>query len=167
MHPILANRRFLALYLTAWMPLGGLLAGVCVEQAGIRWVEALLIAIPLSLVHASVSLSAWYICRALPLQRQHLLRLAVAHAGAAAVSSTFWLLLGRAWLAVLSPLPFFADAAPRVTLRHPLFFFMGMLVFLFSVAVHYLMLAFEASREAERKLPLATSTRSRICRPLV
>lgn len=150
MHPILANRRLLVLYLAAWLPLGGLLAAVCVEQAGIRWIEALFVAIPLALVHASVSLSAWYICRALPLQRQHVMRLAVAHAGAAAVSSAFWLLLGQLWLKILSPLPFFADAAPRITLRHPLFFFMGMLVFLFSVAVHYLILAFEASRQAER-----------------
>ena len=148
MSPILANPRFLALYIGGWLPLGGLLATAFVQQAGISWGEALLVALPLALIHASLSLATWYLCRALPLRREHAVRLAVAHVGAAAASSAVWLLLGRIWASVLAPA--FADSVSRIEMRNPLLFFAGVLVFLFAAAVHYILLAFEASRRAER-----------------
>ncbi|HZL85384.1 MAG TPA: histidine kinase [Candidatus Krumholzibacteria bacterium] len=150
MHPILAKPRLLALYLGGWLPLGGLLAAAFVQQASIPWGEALVIGLPLSLIHASVSLASWYLCKALPLHRQQMVRLAVAHVGAAAASSALWLALGRLWAALLAPRPTFADSVAAIQLPSPVLFFAGMLVFLFAAAVHYLILAFEASRETER-----------------
>ncbi len=166
MHPVLANRRLLALYLAAWLPLGGLLAAAFVEHAAFPWRDALIVALPLALVHAFVSLATWYLCRALPLRREHVLRLFVAHAGAAAVSSALWLQLGRGWIALLQPLPVFHDGAAEVA-KSPFLFFVGMLVFLFAVAVHYLIVAFEASRQAERtRLELAVLARDAELRAL-
>ena len=150
MHPILANPRLLVLYLSGWLPLGGLLAAAFVQQAGLAWGDALVIGLPFSLIHASLSLSAWYLCRALPLRRESAPRLVVAHLGAAAASTALWLVLGHLWLAVLAPWAVFTDAVAQISLRNPLLFFAGMLVFLLATSVHYLILAFERSRQAER-----------------
>jgi hypothetical protein len=163
-HPVLANRRLLALYLAAWLPLGGLLAAAFAEHAGFPWRDALIVALPLALVHAFVSLATWYVCRALPLRREHVPRLVVAHAGAAAVSSALWLQLGRAWIALLQPLPILHDPADS---KSPFLFFVGMLVFLFAAVVHYLVIAFETSRQAERtRLELAVLARDAELRAL-
>ena len=150
MHPILANPRLLALYLSGWLPLGGLLAAAFVQQAGIPWGGALVVALPFSLLHASISLAAWYLCRALPLRREHAARLVAAHLGGATASTVLWLVLGRVWLEILATQPLTAAAVAPLSLRNPLLLFAGMLVFLMATAVHYLVLAFELSRKAER-----------------
>ena len=64
MHPILAHPGRLGLYLGAWLPVSGLLATLLTVLGELPWLQALALAIPLSLVYAFVCLASWYPSRA-------------------------------------------------------------------------------------------------------
>ena len=65
MHPILEDRRRLALYLLAWLIVGMLLAVGLRSDAA--WTTAAAFLLPLCFVYAFIGLSTWYLCRAFPL----------------------------------------------------------------------------------------------------
>ena len=66
MHPILGRVDRLAAYLGAWVSVCVFVAGIF-TRLGLSWVEALVLLVPLFLIYAFVCLSAWYVCRAVPL----------------------------------------------------------------------------------------------------
>ena len=74
-----------------------------------RWPEALLFGLPMGLVAAPMSLSAWYLCRAMPFERTSAVRVGITALAAAAVTSVLWAGLGRLWWVALERL-----AASRV-----------------------------------------------------
>ena len=73
MHPILTRPERLALYLGAWVVVGILIAGVLNRQ-GLTFAEALVLVLPLFLAYSFVCLSAWYVCRAVPLRSSGVLQ---------------------------------------------------------------------------------------------
>jgi two-component system, LytTR family, sensor histidine kinase AlgZ len=151
MHPILAHGRRLALYLVFWALFGVLLAALFSIQAGLtRWAAAL-IALPLSMIYGSVCLSAWYVSRSLPLARTGTIRIGTTALASAVVTSGAWLLIARGWLRVLEWLGALEDAAGRAAGMQALLFGFGVLLYLLSLAVSYLLIAFEQSKEAERR----------------
>src|SRR6185295_20259144 len=77
--------------------------------------------------------------------------LAFSHAAGAVVSCTLWLIFGRGWAAAMARLAGDPGIERRYTADLPLFFAAGTLLFLLSAVVHYLLIAFEASRESERR----------------
>ena len=110
MHPVLGSRLRLGLYLAVWFTLAPLLAGLLVLLRPRPFGEALAFTGPLTLLYASVCLSAWWVCRAHPL-------------GAASPARTLTTVFGA-----------------------------GIPLFLISVIVHYMILSFESSRAAERRI---------------
>jgi len=92
-------------------------------------------AIPASLVLGFIGLAARYLCRAMPLRSSSATRIIATHAGSAAAASGAWLLVWSASSA----------APPDLT---PLFV-LGVLLYIATVVVHYLILEVESSREAE------------------
>ena len=66
MHPILARLERLAAYLALWTAIG-VLIGLVLTRQGLTWPEALVLVLPPLLGYAFVCLSAWYVCRAMPL----------------------------------------------------------------------------------------------------
>jgi signal transduction histidine kinase len=151
MHPILARGGRLALYLAISALVGGLLAALLRGQPGFSRGASLLVALPLAIAYSFVCLSAWYVSRSMPLAGTGTLRIVATALTAAVVSSAVWLFAGRAWIDVLAwrgALPDATDALPAV---QTLLFGFGLLVYLLSLAVSYLLVAFEQSREAERR----------------
>jgi len=61
MHPILLRKTRVALYLGAWLPLALALAALLVQAGGLAWGEAVVVALPASLVYAFVCLAPWYL----------------------------------------------------------------------------------------------------------
>ena len=90
MHPILGDRRRLLLHLTAWGLAGAVLALLLRTLLFVPWSSAILFALPLTLVAAPVSLSAWYLCRAMPLARTSAVRIAVTAVIASLVTASLW-----------------------------------------------------------------------------
>jgi signal transduction histidine kinase len=151
MHPILAQPRRLGLYLLAWLFAGGLLSLALVFPGGGSALEGLALGLPLGLVYAFVSLAAWYPARAAPLRSAGVSRQLVIHAAAALLSSGAWCVLGVLLARGLARLPLFAGAADRFSAALPFLYPVGALLYLLAVALHYLFVAFEESRAAERQ----------------
>ncbi|MEP6916264.1 MAG: histidine kinase [Acidobacteriota bacterium] len=151
MHPILARGSRLALYLGVWVFVGLLLAGLLSGQGIVRPGPSLLFAMPLAVTYAFFCLSAWYVARSTPLAATGAVRVTTTAVTAAVVSAAGWLALARAWTALLahhSPELAAPGAAARIG---PLIFGFGLLLYLLSLAVSYLLGSFEQSRETERR----------------
>src|ERR1700693_401026 len=96
MHPLLASRSNLILYLTAWIPLCAMLGLVLSMPAGLDWRDTTAVTTPLSLMLAVVCLAPWYSARSLPLGATPAWKLLSNHLLAAVVLSGGVLLAGRA-----------------------------------------------------------------------
>lgn len=151
MHPILASGRRLGLYLASWLQIGVLLAAAYSTASAAGWLEAFVVILPLCLVYAFVCLSAWYVCRAAPLAATPFLRTFVSHAGAAGISAGFWLLLWEVWTRVVAGYPAFSEAVAHYHAQIGAIFAAAVLLFWLAGMFHYLVIAFETSRQAETR----------------
>ncbi|MEM7349765.1 MAG: histidine kinase [Acidobacteriota bacterium] len=150
MHPILAKSRRLGLYLFVFLQAGQLLGELMVRTAGAPRLQAMVLAIPLLLIHSFTCLASWYVCRSLPLGATPPDRLLVAHAAAAALSGGLLIALGTAWAQILDGMDRFTGTMSFYRESVTLVFVFALLVFSLAVAVHYLFIASEASRAAEK-----------------
>ena len=140
MHPILSNRSWLMLYLAGWAILGALLGAVIHLAEPRPFLQLVAFVAPLTAIYSSVCLSAWYVCRAMPLGRSDLLPQLGTLLGSAVVSSTIWVAVGG--------LVALALGSHRSDLT--ILFVAGIPLYLFSAIIHYLLIAFESARAAER-----------------
>ena len=150
MHPILEDRRRLALYLLAWLLVGMLLTvGL---RADSSWTTAAAFLIPLCVVYAFIGLSSWYLCRAFPVGGgSNWPTIAVAQLTAAATASAIWTGIGYVWAAALDIFSGGTEAQPFYTQHSALLFVVGALLYWLAAAAHYLLVAFQASRDAETR----------------
>src|SRR5256886_2727371 len=156
MHPLFTRGR-LSLYLLAWVPFVATSIYVLATRGGLVWWQATAIAVPVFLFYAFLCLFAWYPCRATPLGRVTFMRLLLTHLIAAVFISFIWTHVGALLAyAVLSPKQFEAiksQFGPQVNAINTI----GILLYLLSVAFHYVLIAMEDSRRAE-----AQATEARI-----
>ena len=151
MHPILASRRHLALYLMAWLPVAALLTVAMMITGWGDWVQSFLFVFPMVVVYAFLCLSAWYPCRALPLGDERAEMALVMHIAAAALSALLWVAMAWALAEGFERSTAYAGSTDMTTEHTGIIFIAGMLLYLLSVAIHYLFAAAEASRKAERR----------------
>ena len=149
MHPIFAQNRRLALYLLVFSQVGVLLAELLVRAIGMPRTQALLLAVPLLLIHSFSCLASWYVCRSLPLGESRPERWAVTLLAAALAASGLLIAIGALWARILERSAGFADTVGVYRESATLIFVFALLLFSLAVAVHYLFIAFEASRAAE------------------
>src|SRR5262245_35405660 len=101
MHPLLAGRLRLTLYIGAWLGIAALLSALLVRLEPRPFEEAVLFVGPLTLLFGFICLSAWWVCRAVPLGATSTNRLAVYVLGAALQAAAVWTGLGMLWAAFL------------------------------------------------------------------
>ncbi len=164
MHPLLKSGRQLALYLAGWVVIAVLFAYVypatvvgqpvrdsVLVPGTLQWLAYL---VPPFVFYAFVCLSAWHLCRATPLGETALHRVLFRHVAASVLASALWATAWDAWFRILSG---YMDGRQSlivftVVLRVlPLIFAVGVLLFWLSSMFHYLLIAFERSREAEKR----------------
>ena len=148
MHPLLARGERLSLYFALWMIAGALLATLLAGEAGLTLRGSAALAFPLALAYGFVCLSAWYVARSTPIATSGGTRLIATALGASFLSSAAWLLLARTWTALLGRV--WKLGAPFEEIAAVLFGF-GLLLYLLSIAVSYIVVAFEHARDAERR----------------
>lgn len=148
MHPIVTHRERLLLYLAAWIAFGGLLALVLAfsGDASLKW--SLLFALPLSVLLGAQALWCWYLVRVLPPGATSLPRFLGTWLGVGVLSLAIWVAAGLAWRSALRSLG--APGSPQTAVLTPLLLFGGGIGLLVSVLGHYMIAAFEISRDAER-----------------
>ncbi len=149
MHPLLTPINRYGLYLLAWVPLAGILIYLMAVPGRLGWLDATVLMVPLCLIYQFVCLSAWYSCKAAPIQKSTGQRLWITHVLAAAILSLFWVLLARLLAYGLSESPAFQGLNIRFASQVPVLFGAGFLLYLLSVASHYVILAIEDSNRAE------------------
>lgn len=151
MHPVLADRSRLALYLAAWLMLAVPLALLAVEPGRHGLGAAGLLTFPPTIVYAFVCLAAWYPARAMPLRTARAAALLATHLLAAVVLSAAWQLGLQLWARGLDALGVTGSALSVMAGRFGLFFVTGALLYLLSVAFHYLLHEVEQSRVMEKR----------------
>jgi two-component system sensor histidine kinase AlgZ len=144
-HPLLADSRRLAIYLLAWAPLALLLMSLLVGTGAFSWPQAAELVVPLALIYAFMCLSAWYICRYVPIGGPGVLYLLIAVTPAASIVSLIW--SGAiAWGVALM-----AGLEAQYLRYRWLLFGAGVLLYYLAVAFHYVLMAIESSRQAEAR----------------
>jgi hypothetical protein len=150
MHPILAERGRLGAYLAAFALLGLLLAALLVLAAPFGWVEAVVFAVPLAVLFGFLGLASFWVCQASPIPLG-LTRAFSTQLLAGVVSGSLWLAAGRGYALALDRAGVFAGLEAKQTEAAPLLLGLGVALYLLAAALHYVIVAFEASREAERR----------------
>ena len=154
MHPILASRERLALYMITWVPVTGVVTLILrrgPEVPGLRWTEALIIAAPMCLMYAFVCLSTWYVCRAVPLEDKKAGRIFITLGTASVLSSLIWFGTGLAWTLIVEPWTDNPLLSDRYYAQFLPLFLNGALLFLLAASAHYLLIAFDQSRQVEKR----------------
>jgi two-component system, LytTR family, sensor histidine kinase AlgZ len=142
MHPIFHHKVWFAGYLIAYAALGVLLAALFQLAGGrLELKEALAVTEPMFLFFAFVCLTPWYICRQLPLLSTGKLKLAAYHLSAAIFATALWIALARA-------IGYGLNLGHRLDSVIVPLIAVGFLLYLLSVALHYVLLAIDASRRA-------------------
>lgn len=151
MYPILAHKGALPLYLACWMPAAILIATLFVFSGRLDWISAFALALPMTVIYAFICLSSWYLCRFYPLQETRLFRLLAVQIVTAFFSASIWILIGRMLVILLGFLPSLSPLPENYRGLIPLLVIAGILLFLLGVAVSYLMIFFEKTREFEKR----------------
>ncbi|HEY6291549.1 MAG TPA: histidine kinase [Terriglobia bacterium] len=151
MHPILFNFRRLGLYLLAWTPLAVLAADQLKTTGGLGWTQASVVVAPLCLLYAFICLSSWYVCRLTPLRLRAVESVLTTHLAAGVVAATLWIIIARGVALAFSDLIPWAGSREQLARATGALFGLGVLCYLLTVAMHYVLLALEASRQAEQR----------------
>ena len=149
MHPLLATKSRITLYLLVWLLLAGTLGYLLSVTGQLPLLEAEVLALPLCLVYAFVCLAPWYLCRVLPLGPSQMPKLLLNHIAAAVVVALLWIVLAK--VLALGASRRFAHLDERFSSQLPLLFGIGVLLYLLAVALHYVLLSLESSKEAETR----------------
>jgi LytS/YehU family sensor histidine kinase len=149
MHPILGDRQRLLVYLVAWQLLGLLLTiGL---RHGEAWLAAAAFFLPLCAIYAFVCLSAWYLCRAFPMNTAtSIWNVLLAYIASATVASMLWVVSAMGLAMTLQALDL--NGPMRLYQEQILLLFvLGVLLFWLAAASQYMLMAFQASRDAETR----------------
>jgi sensor histidine kinase YesM len=155
MHPILGQIRRLSIYLLAWVPFAALLFYLLMGLGGLPRLEAGILVPVLCLIYAFACLSGWYICKATPIETSGQTRLLLTHLLAAGIISSFWVWMARALARLLSQSPSFSQAPADIARNASLLFAVGVLLYLLSGGMHYVLLAIQQSQAAEQRVNAA------------
>jgi len=149
MHPLLTSRTRVLLYLAVWVPIAGFFALMLRLAAGISWLEAACVTIPLCLVYALFCLGPWYSCRDLPKKPAQLAAILLNHLIAALVAASLWTFLARVLVGGL--MRYFLNLGPRLHQQLLGLFESGVMLYMLSVALHYVMYSIQSQRESESR----------------
>jgi two-component system sensor histidine kinase AlgZ len=150
MHPILNSRARLGTYLLGWVPIAALLAA----QAAVKHAPLLAAAI-VGLVGAytaaALFLSSFFLCRTLPIATTRTSTLVSTWMASSLVMGALWTVLMLELLRQLGrAYPALAPYGEMSLLNLLVAFTTGCILYILTVALHYLLMTLEQRQEAER-----------------
>ena len=149
MHPILISRGRMLGYLAVWIAFGLQLSGVMFFGGGAGADWSVLFSVPLAVLLGLQSLSFWYLVQAMPPDRTPPLRMTWVWTVAGVISLAIWLAIAYGWAQfLLPPGEEYPDSAMGAI---PVMIFAGGVAIVLAILGHYLLWAFQRSREAERQ----------------
>jgi sensor histidine kinase YesM len=150
MHPLLLGRRRLLLFAIACIDIAVLLALLLRVFEPRPFGHAILFTLPFTLLYGFVCLSAWWVCRSAPIATTPLMRLLVVQGGATLQAAAVGVGVAAVWAVCLTRV--FGIGPDRAGILRDLLVMgvVALLIYPVSIVIHYLMLAYERAREAER-----------------
>jgi two-component system sensor histidine kinase AlgZ len=152
MNPVLERTQRLATYLGAWTLAGAGVAVLFQRDGQVPWGAALALTVPHAVVFGFISLSTWYVCRSTPLRRTELLTATFNLAAAAVVSAALWVGAGYLWAMALARVMGWGDLQTRIQANALILFELGLLLYALSLAISYVVIGVQESRQAERQV---------------
>lgn len=137
--------------MAVWLVIAGLLCFLFATMNAFTWSEAAALILPMCFVYAFMCLASLYICRSFQLHETLFLKVVGVVFISAFLSSAVWLAFGKGIAVVLERMEFFPQAGAKFDASIPLLFGIGMLLYVLGIVVHYLLLAFDSARAAERQ----------------
>jgi len=153
-HPVLRDRRALVAYLAAWVILSYVPASLVASPGGGRFLLAVVVVTPPTLLFGLGALPLYYLCRAMPLRPGSLVRVLRVQGAAALV----WALV---WLGLLEAAARLVDWAAGVGLtelverRLGALLAIGGLLYFAVAGSHYLVVSAQRARASERRAATA------------
>jgi two-component system sensor histidine kinase AlgZ len=150
MHPIFTDGKQLGLYIFGYLPIGAVLViGFGHADA---WGTATAFFLPLTVLYGFLGMTAYYVCRAFPInQHNRIWRALPALAMAALTAGAFSVGIAWAWAAVLESLNL--NVHPKMFLDQPwTLFAVGVLLFGLSIAFHYALIASLEAQHSESQM---------------
>jgi two-component system, LytTR family, sensor histidine kinase AlgZ len=147
MHPLLKSRTGLISYIAVWMLFGLMLGFVLRVSGGLQAAESASVTLPVIVVLALECLGPWYYLRARPLRSTAPWKLVATYLVAAVSMSAVVGIVTHITVAALRGV--FPNLEDRVHPVLPALAVMVILIYLLSIALHYVLFAVESSRQAE------------------
>lgn len=150
---MLEGRPRLFVHLGAWLLVGVLVTLLLNAIVGVAWGAAAAFALPLSVAAAPMSISGFYLSRALPLRPDSIARVAGTVFSASVVTGALWAALGHAWWLALDALSINGvdPGVPQQQRVTPILMVVGAMAYIVSMALHYLFRAYERAGIVERR----------------
>jgi two-component system, LytTR family, sensor histidine kinase AlgZ len=152
MHPFIVSKKVFVVYLAVWILLGILLAAILSLTGDTEWQASIAFSVPVLLILGFMCLSAWYLTRYFPLRKTGALQMVGAVFVSALIVTSIWLFLATQWMTVIPSIVPGARIAEDATILNRMLFGAGFFLYLFMASVHYLLITYEASQKAERRL---------------
>ena len=147
MHPLFTNRLYFASYAAAWLPIAAILTLALALPGKMHLGESAKMAIPITLVLAVLSLSAWFVARTLPLRSTPVWKLIVSQTLAAICASAMTLVFTHVWVVMLSR--FSPGLEMRFMPSVPVVAGMSWLAYLLALLFWHLLITMESSQKTE------------------
>ncbi len=151
MQPILARGSRLVFYVLACAAVGALLSAALAGRSGLSVLRTAAVIVPLAVLYGFVCLSSWYVCTATPLKTTSTSVALGNIAGSTVVAAAIWLALGRSFGWAAARVPGLAAVDRIFTTEPVLLYAVGALVYLLSLAAHYVLIGVDEARAAEQR----------------
>jgi two-component system, LytTR family, sensor histidine kinase AlgZ len=147
MHPVFRSKAGFRFYLCPWMPLW-LIITLTVRVAGrLTWAQAASVTVPVTFLMACVCLAPWYACRSLPLRTTPRWKVFTYQLVGTMWATTLVMVCAHILANVLDPV--FPGLARGFGSAAPVLAGILDMIYLLAIALYYVVLAIESSRQAE------------------
>lgn len=135
----------------AVIPVSAILAFLLHSPNGMTWWDSAALGLGLGIFGQLIIVPSWYSCRIAPLSSTPIWKLFATHFIAAQVQSLLWLGAGILLCRALTFVPVLQGIEVRFIPREALIYGAGNVLYVLSIALHYVTMAQDASHEAETR----------------
>ena len=132
-----------------WIGVAALLIPALAALGHLSWANSIALGVPLALFSIFIPIAAGYICRFTPFGKAAVWRTGSTHLMAAQVLSFLWMLLASPFARAMSYIPQFRGLDKQFAADLWIVYVTGSLLYLISIAFHYVVMAQEAARAVE------------------
>jgi len=151
-HPFTRSPRQFLIMGLLWSPLCFWVIFIHKNLAGVPWITSIILVTPPLILYFFISLSLWYLCKAIELDRRNLLKSMVIHFLSMMVINAIWMLISLVYSNILDLLINSDTWNKLFTGSIPIFLGAGVSIYFITVLVYYLVVANETIRFNEQEI---------------